>query len=116
MSPATGGANIRGMSPTSWGESPGEANLRAPPTPEYSTTLLAKYLHGSDVLIQMALSSIRDTICIALLVVITSLYVQKIIEFCRRIQLLEATRSSADADKPARRVYRSVKVTKHSIC
>ena len=27
---------------------------------------------------------------------------------------LKKTRSSADADKPARRVYRSVKVTKHS--
>ena len=26
----------------------------------------------------------------------------------------EKTRSSADADKPARRVYRSVKVTKHN--
>jgi len=25
-----------------------------------------------------------------------------------------STRSSADADKPARRIYRSVKVTKHS--
>ena len=28
--------------------------------------------------------------------------------------MLNVTRSSADADKPARRVWRSVKVTKHS--
>ena len=30
------------------------------------------------------------------------------------VSLSKVTRSSADADNPARRVYRSVKVTKHS--
>ena len=32
----------------------------------------------------------------------------------RHSDTLTVTRSSADADKPVRRVYRSVKVTKHS--
>ena len=35
------------------------------------------------------------------------------IPFCQD-SMTDETRSSADADKPARRVYRSVKVTKHS--
>ena len=59
---------------------------------EYSMTSFAKVLHGSDVLIHVATSSLlrfhRDKICITVLVALSSLYVPKIIEFCSRIQLL----------------------------
>ena len=58
---------------------------------KYSTTYIAKYLHGSDVLIHVAPSSLRfhrDKICITLLVALSGLHVPKLIEFCRHIQLL----------------------------
>ena len=42
------------------------------------------------------------------------LYGQSLRPTSRQRSRLLLTRSSADADKPARRVYRSVKVTKHS--
>ena len=57
-------------------------------------TFVAKYLHGSDVLIHVATSSLlsfhRDKICITVLVSLSRLYVPKIIELCRCIQLLKA--------------------------
>ena len=43
----------------------------------------------------------------------TTVAVRRSIFLCHRLFSLTTTTSSADADRPARRVERSVKVTKH---